>query len=371
MSDDSRAEGTVPSETVSDAYYRHLFENAGIAMISVDNELIIRTWNGTASKMFGASSTLMVGASFRSVIPQSWREEGERVILDTIRQGNVNHLEFQHRDDAGGPRTLTATFSPIVQDQGDRVGALACIRDITRRINLEAEIAYRNKMISLGRMAGGLAHHFNNILGGVVTSVDFALAADDPVLQNRALLQTSEALARAGRLINSLITFAEGDQRHQAKRDLAELIHSVVDYMKPEMASQGVDLEVDLSELPQICVPEAQIVTVIENILHNAVDAMPDGGKATVVASMRDSAPSLSITDTGCGMAPEDLQQIFEPFYSTKGSQGMDFEHHPGLGLAVARGILQVLGYSISIDSEPGESTTVTVQFPPLPVGKN
>jgi two-component system NtrC family sensor kinase len=161
------------------------------------------------------------------------------------------------------------------------------------------------------------------------------------------------------------MAFAEGDRRHLDECDLTELILSIADYMEPELADQNIKLELALEAAHVMRVPRAQLVTVIENILHNAVDAMPDGGTVTVATTIQDGVVMLSITDTGCGMDPGDVQAVFEPFYSTKTGDALNFEHHPGLGLTVALGILQVLGHTISIDSDPGKSTTVSVRFNP------
>ncbi len=349
----------------AERYYRYLFDNAGVAMISTVADLTIRTWNNAAATMFGASRAGLAGEPIGSIIPAEGRDAAERMIRDTIETHVVNSFEFQHRDANGNPRTLAVTLSPIVDDDGDDHGALACFRDITRRINLEVELGQQNKMASLYRMAGALAHHLNNILGGAVTSVDYALAIDDPNIQNRALLRTSDVLARASKLTDALLAFAEGDHRHQDTCDLREIIRSVAEYMEPEMVAQNVNLDLSLGDLPDVPVPLAQIITVIENILHNAVDAMPNGGTATLRAYVKEGSVVMSISDTGCGLNPADLHKVFDPFYSTKSPEGMDFDDHPGLGLTVAHGILQSLGHTISIESTLGESTTVFVHFTP------
>ncbi len=364
MTDDARTSESAPAPSTSDSYYRHLFEHAGVAMISCDNELKIHLWNQAASQMFGASGASMIDAAIVSVIPSEDREEGERLLRRSTERGTVELFEFEHRDELGNPRDLVVTISPIVDDDGRRVGVLGCFRDITRRTTMAAELAQRNKMASLGRMAGALAHHYNNVLGGAVTSIDFALATDNAMLQDRALRHTSDALGRATKITENLLAFAEGDQRHEDECDLTELLLSVAEYMESEMATRGVKLELDLKAACVTRVPRTQLITVIENILHNAVDAMPDGGKATMATRFDDGIVTLAIADTGCGMDPARVRDVFEPFYSTK-DDALDFEHHPGLGLTVAHGILQVMGHSIAIESKPGKSTTVLIRFNP------
>ncbi len=365
MTEEPRTSESRPGPVASDAYYRNLFEHAGVAMISSDTDLIIRAWNGAAAMMFGASGESMIGASAISVIPGEGRVEGERLMRRTIERGTVEAYEFKHRDARGEGRDLAVTISPVVDDDGNRLGVLGCFRDITRRTTLAVELAQRNKMASLGRMAGALAHHYNNVLGGVVTSIDFALSTDNPSFQDRALRQTSHALARATKISESLQAIAEGDQKHEDECDLTELILSVAEYMESELGGLGVELELQLKASCVTRVPRAQLITVIENILHNAADAMPDGGRVTIATRIEDGVVTLTITDTGCGMDPARIRDAFDPFYSTKTSEVMDFEHHPGLGLTIAHGILQVLGHSITIESEPGKSTTVSIRFDP------
>jgi len=337
-------------------------EHAGIALIAADRELRIRTWNAAASLIFGASADSAIGTPLSHIIAGEERAEGLRLANEALRDGAILNFEFRHRDGHGRPRSLIATFSPIVDDQDRRVGVFTCIRDITRRISLENELANRRKMASLGEMAGALAHHFNNILGGAVTRVDFALTTDNPDFREKTLRQTSEAIGRVTKLVDSLLAFAEGDVRHGDLCDLTEVVLLVADYMEPELAGDDVKLELKLNKIPVTPVPRAQMVTVLENILHNAVDAMPHSGTASVETSVVDGVVTLAVTDTGCGMDEHALQRIFEPFFSTKNQSG-DTGGHPGLGLAVAHGLLHVLGHKIAVSSQTSHGTTVTISF--------
>ena len=345
-----------------DQHYRLMCEHAGLALISTDRDLCIKTWNAAASHMFGGSAASAVGSSLITVIPKEDRARGELLIHQTIADGAICNFEFKHRDDRGRPRNLIATISPVVDDDGARVGVLACVRDITRRITLETELVQRNKMASLGRMAGALAHQFNNILGGVVTRVDFALTTDNPDFQSRTLRQTGDALGRATRIIEALVAFAEGDVRHQDLSDLTEVVIEAAEDIEPEFSRKRINLELELNAVPVTPVPHAQMRTVLEIILNNAAEAMPDGGIIAIKAGVVRGGVDLIISDTGCGMDEETCQRVFEPFYTTKG-RGLGSEQHAGLGLAIAHGVLQVLGHSINVSSVPGEGTTVAIRM--------
>ncbi|NOT02779.1 MAG: PAS domain S-box protein, partial [Phycisphaerales bacterium] len=236
--------------TVTDEFFRHACAHAGLAMITVDRSLRIRSWNAAAAHMFGAAAANVMGMNISGAIPMEARARGESLIRAAVWRAETNSMEFKHRDELGRPRSLIATFSPILDDVGGHLGALAVVRDITRRISLETELAHRHKMAALGEMAGALSHHFNNILGGIVTSVDFALTTDSPDLHKRTLQQGGVALGRAIKLIDSLLKFAEGDFRHADECDLTECILAVMEYMEPELRKARITLNLQLERLP-------------------------------------------------------------------------------------------------------------------------
>ena len=120
-------------------------------------------------------------------------------------------------------------MAPVVSDDGTRIGASLFIRDITKRLALQREVFEARKMASLAEMAGAIAHHFNNIAGGVVTSIDFAIDRQDAVIQDRVLRQTSKALARATKLMNGLLAFSGADEPTTDLSDLTELVLEVAD----------------------------------------------------------------------------------------------------------------------------------------------
>ncbi len=347
---------------VDDAHYRVMCEHAGIALISSDVDLNVRTWNSAAARMFGAEAAVMIGVPLSSVIPIEDRKKGAELLHESLSTGQISSFEFKDHDEEGRLRYLIATFSPIIDDDGLHTGVSACVRDITRRIALETELAHRTKMSSLGQMAGALAHHFNNILAATVTSVDFALGAGDSDFQVRVLRQTGDTLAKASKLTEALLKFAEGDVKHQDESDLTEVLIDVTGEMELELAKINVQLDIELNPIPVTPVPRDQIVTVMQNLLRNAADAMPDGGTVTVASKVIDGVVCLVVSDTGCGMDESVLQRVFEPFYSTKTS-GLNFEQHPGLGLAVAHGLLQVLGHTISVESEVDKGTRIEIRF--------
>jgi PAS domain S-box-containing protein len=336
-------------------------------MIATDEQLIIRDWNAAASRMFGASAEQMVGTSLRSVVPQQQRDQAEGLFRRAFQLGEISDLEFRYHDDRGLQRELIVTISPITSRPGVRIGVSACIRDITRRIKLQGEVLEHSKMSSLGEMAGAFAHYFNNILGGITTSVDFARQSNDLVLKGRILDQIGDALSRATDLIKGLLSFAEGDQQDEDLCDHTELVVALVDRIEPELTARNIKVVLDMPDrrdLPVLPVRRVQVETVLHNVIENAIDAMPDGGTLTIAVSLETSAVVTRVSDTGHGMDEGKLTRIFEPFWTTKGPLVGGSARVPGLGLAVAHGLLHFLGGRISATSEVGKGSTFVISLP-------
>ena len=349
-----------------EAYFRELCEQIGVALIATDDKLNIRTWNAASGRMFGAAAERMIGTPVILVIPQDRRIPAERMFRRAVEAGETSELEFQHRDSRGEARELSGTIAPVVSETGDRVGASICIRDITRRIHLQAEVHESRKMASLGAMAGAIAHHFNNILGGVVTSIDYASASSDAAVTKRVLGQTNRALMRAAALVNGLLAFAEGTPRADDLSDLTELMNDLADELERSIEGRNIEFTLNLPTLPVVPVPRTQLRTILRNIAQNAIEAMPNGGSLRMDVSVSESAATIAISDTGVGLDKDTQSRIFEPFWSTKSDRVSGPTGATGLGLAIAHGLAQVIGATITVVSElnKGSSFTVTVPRP-------
>ncbi len=348
----------------SDDHYRLVCEHAAVALVATDTDLRIQTWNSAARRIFGASGAQMIGTSVLSVVPAPCRAEAEQLLNQAISDHLVGQFEFSQRDSTGDLRTFAVAVSPIVDDEGATLGASTWVRDITTRTRLLEEVMHGRKMRALGEMAGALAHYFNNILGGIVTSVDFALAQEDAQAGRRALEQTARSLNRATRLVENLLVFAEGDHRHSDLGDLTEVLLQAIEIVEPELAAAGVDLELDLQAVAVTAVPREPILTLIFNLVHNAVDAMPGGGKLVIRLRPGERGCVLSVSDTGRGIPEDLLERIFEPFFSTKAAGEDCDERAVGFGLAVAHRIIEELGGRICVSSEEEKGSSFDVHLP-------
>lgn len=351
-----------------DAYYRQLCETLGSALMAADTDLKIRVWNAVASRMFGASESLMLGQPVISVIPQTARAQVESLLADALERGDTCRFEFEHRDAQGSGRELAGTIAPVVSEEGTCLGVSICFRDITKRIELQQRLDDNRKMVSLGEMAGAMAHHFNNILGGVVTSIDFARAQRNPLVDRRVLEQVGDALAKATSLVNGLLAFAEGDKSREDLADLTEVLNEVVDDTESRLRDTGITLRVDLAPLPVIAINRAATATILGNIIQNAIEAMPESGTLEITARLVETHVEVTISDSGAGMEESVCGRIFEPFWTTKGVLGQGGGGGGvGLGLAVAHGLTQMVGATISVESAPGHGARFTLRIPATP----
>lgn len=345
-------------------FFQDLCQYAGLALIATDEELHIRFWNPAASRMLGGSAEAMVGQRVSSIVPAERRELANRLFERTLSRGDISQFEFPYRSPTGQSTYLAVTISPIVEPQGRTVGISVYIRDVTRRMELEREMADAQKMSALGSMAGQVAHHFNSLLGGILMSLDFVQNSDDPVVLRRAVRNTLTALTRINSMTQALSAFAEGDRSQCPIERLSDTVGRFVAGLEPKLAGRGVRLEHSIQPT-ELRLPGKRILTVLENLAANALEAMSSGG--TLGIELR-SGPDpghveLSVSDTGPGITAENLPHVFEPFFTTKCSTSGE-SSHPGLGLAVVHGIVRELGGTVVMRSIPGEGAVCTVVLP-------
>jgi PAS domain S-box-containing protein len=284
-----------------------------------------------------------------------------------------------------GGRTVEFSLSPILSG-GERVGVSVFGKDITERKQVEAQreklwaqLAQAQKMESVGRLAGGVAHDFNNLLTVINGYSQLALARlkDGDPLRGQ-LEEIGKAGERAARLTRQLLAFSRKQVMQPRVLDLNQVVGEMQSMLQ-RLVGEDVEVTFALSEeRPTLQADPHQLEQVIMNLVVNAKDAMPSGGRLRIETALvdrddRDAAVNpeirsgryamLSVSDTGVGMDRETLQQIYEPFFTTKGAgQGT------GLGLSMVQGIVVQSGGYINVSSEPGKGTTFRI-FLPAPAG--
>lgn len=349
---------------ISREYYRYLCDCSNFAIVGSDCAGQIISWNHAAQELFHAPAAEMVGQPIARIVPEERRSTLQEAVDRAVKERKNSEFEVRHRVGDGSTKVLAVVITPVEDENGDLLGVAGWIRDISNRKLLEQQLTHSEKMASLGTLASGVAHHFNNIIGGVATFVDFALTSQDPEAAQRALKMTAEAATRISKITSSLLTFAQKGVRSTDLSDLTEVILTFSHLVEKPLSEKNITLDLHLQAVPIYEVSGTRIHQILGHLLDNSERAMNKGGTVTIDLHPRDNDLIMKFSDTGAGIEPADLPHIFEPFYTTEGVvSGGDYPSS-GLGLAVVHGIVRELGASITVESQVGKGTTFTINFP-------
>ena len=351
-------------------------EQAAETIVVTDPQGFIVYANPAFEAASGYTRAEAIGQNPRIVKSGVQGDEFYSVLWETIAAGRIWKGQIVNRRKDGRLFTEEATISPVRNSAGAITSYVAVKRDITRDLMLEAQLLQSQKMESIGRLAGGVAHDFNNILAVILTSTAFALETvkEEGSLRND-ILEIQEAGERAAALTRQLLAFS----RKQIMKVEPIALNSLIDgleKMLKRVIGEDIDLVKDLApDLGVVRADPGQIEQVIMNLAVNARDAMPEGGTLTIrtrnvkleaEAGVLDDAPAtaprvlLEVVDTGVGMDGPTKAMLFEPFFTTK-ERGKG----TGLGLPTVYGIVTQSGGNIRVWSEPGKGTVVSVFLPP------
>jgi two-component system NtrC family sensor kinase len=248
------------------------------------------------------------------------------------------------------------------QDElAEMAGAFNRMTDIiSHNKEMEASLAQQGKMASLGVLSSGVAHEINNPLGvilGYAGYIEGKMAEDDP--NYKYIHEIKRESKRCKKIVQDLLSYARTPRPSLEPVDLNRLLTQIVDFATNHTDMRGVTITTEFApELPQVMLDGDQMRQVAINLILNAGGAMPEGGRLTVRTEQVDAEHvQIAFIDNGCGIPPETIEKIFEPFYTTK-------ERGTGLGLAITRQIIEHHHGNISIESTPGTGTTVRVTLP-------
>lgn len=271
-------------------------------------------------------------------------------------------------------RYFTFVYSPVKSSDEQSVKGIWCLAfETTEMKNLESRLCITERMASLGTMAAGIAHEVNNPLGYVMMALELIseqiTSFGDPngpsrndILEN--LRSCEQGLERIQNIVSSLKSFTRADSENRGWIDVRKVIEGTIAFANSEIKHRA-RLNLDLGETPLVFGNEGQLGQVLLNLVINAAQAIPAGNVAdnSITVATRTSQSGwveISVSDTGCGIAPEAMEKIFEPFYTSKPvGQGT------GLGLSICHGIVAGMKGNIRVESKPGAGSVFTVTLPP------
>ncbi|MDZ4674365.1 MAG: PAS domain S-box protein [Gemmatimonadota bacterium] len=349
-----------------------LLDQAQDAIMVRDPEGIITYWNHGAERIYGWTAAEAIGRPVGELLcANSAQLQGAlRVVQE---QGEWSgELEKCHR--SGAPISVFARLSQLHEEGGSRHSVMAIDSDITERKRLERQFLRAQRLESIGILAGGIAHDLNNVLAPILLSIDLLRAGERDADRLGALSDIELSARRGADMVRQVLSFARGVEGTRAEVSLGRLLVEIGKVVN-ETFLKRIQLETQVApDLFAVTGDATQLHQVLMNLCVNARDAMPAGGTLrlaarntwvnNIPAPRRGKVPPgpfilVEVADTGTGISADDLDRIFDPFFSTK-----EVTKGTGLGLSTSLAIIESHGGFITVDSVPGKGSTFRVYLP-------
>jgi PAS domain S-box-containing protein len=352
-----------------------IIDSSEDAILSKDLNGIITSWNRGAERIYGYTAEEIVGKNISLLTPADRPDEISEILKKIARGESTEHYESVRVTKEGRLLNVSISVSPLHDAAGKIVGASAIARDITSQKRAEGQLRQAQKMEAIGRLAGGVAHDFNNVLAIINACREFLRDRIDSTADASLYVDNiKKATERGALLTKQLLAFSRTSAVQPRILDLNERLKDITKLLRPLM---GDDVEILVASKSPTAIVEAdpgQLDQIVVNLAVNARDAMPRGGKFILetgavrfdeaFADQRQTMPAgkyvqLTASDTGIGMDEATISRIFEPFFTTK-----EVGKGTGLGLATVYGIVKQSGGHILVYSEPGQGTTFKIYLP-------
>jgi len=343
-------------------FNENIVESINVGVMALDMEDRIESWNAQMEVMYAVPRWQTLTQPLKAIFPAEFVEEFDRMRQDA---GIRNLYKFRLKTPAGEVRTVNVAIAPLVTRAFQVIGRLVIMDDITERIDLEAQLSQADKLSSIGLLAAGVAHEVNTPLA-VISSYTQMLGKQlqgDP--QKASLLEKiTRQTFRASEIVNNLLNFSRTSGSEIGDVDVNKVIADTLALLEHQFKVAKVEVQNSPEPaLPAIQGNAGRLQQVFLNLFLNAKDAMPGGGTLHV-ATLNGESVSVCVSDTGTGIAPEHIQRIYDPFFTTKTSPREGQARGTGLGLSVTYGIIQEHAGKIRVESHPGAGTTFTLDFP-------
>lgn len=355
--------------------------SAGEAVIVTDVQFAIEYVNPAFERISGYVADEVLGATTAILNGDQHTDNFYWNVLHTIKAGQVWSGRLTNKRKDGTLYVEEGTISPVRDTEGQITHYVGVGRDITTELEVEQQYRQRQKLESVGQLAGGVAHDLNNLLTPVLGYSQ--ILKDDPELPAGFRLPVEQIIQsgiRARDLVRQLLTFSRKGDSEQKNIDINGVI-SGFECLVRNAAPENISLSFDLAEnLPVILADSGQIEQIVMNLVVNARDAMPDGGAVQIRTRLAELEAGqrlksglmqvgdyveLSVQDNGVGMDEQTVGKIFEPFFTTK-----EIGKGTGLGLSTVFGIVKQHGGAILVDSAVGQGALFKLLFPVSPTQK-
>jgi PAS domain S-box-containing protein len=342
-----------------------IVESSDDAIISKNLDGIITSWNAAAERLLGYKPEEIIGQSVLRIIPRELHGEEPRIIKKLKNGERIDHHETRRIKKNGEVVEVSLTISPIRDQHGRVVGGSKILHDIRDRRLAEVALLEKERFAAAGRLAATLAHEVNNPLESI-TNLAYLLTENtslDEEARRFAELLLKE-VQRAGDITRQTLGYYR-ESKIPADVNLTQVIEHVIKGKQRKLEGKNIELTVAMEEQLIVKGFHGELRQVFENLIDNAIDAVPQNGQIQVRGRTEDNNGNnrvvMSVSDNGPGIAPSQLSNLFEPFFTTKADKGS------GLGLWVSRSIVQKHGGTIRLTSNQnggGAGTEFTLEIP-------
>ena len=335
-----------------------VFQSVGTGLIALDREHRVTALNRAAEEITGRAASEAIGRPWSVLF-------GDAVALDAIdaaiednpRTSTLHETTLRRPDGTAAPVRLT--FSALRSGEGARLGLIGACEDLSAIRQLEARMRQADRLATLGRMAANIAHEIRNPLASLTGAIEvLATPATTAEARDRLSQIVMRESERLNQIIKDFLEYARPAPLTLETVSVATTLEEVLVLFEHRARPGSLKIVREFSALLHWRVDPQQFKQVVWNLCLNAVQAMPDGGELRLgAAAASGQMLAVWVSDTGAGIAPDDLPHVFEPFFSTK-AEGT------GLGLALVHRIVQEHGGEIDVRSTPGFGTTFTIMLP-------
>lgn len=350
-------------------YALTVLDSVGDGVIVINAEGVVTLMNPAAEEMTGRSRRQVLNSLFVNSF------KTEPVLVDMVERTYASGISLSDQDNVVLNRSglvipVSATTFPLMKSDGETIGAVLNLRDLTSIRELEAVVRQSDRLATLGTLAAGLAHEVKNPLGGIKGAAQLLereLEADSELLEYpRVMIKETE---RIDKIIRQLLELASPRRPRYTPVNLHMVLGDIILLQREAAESRGISITTGFDpSIPPIMADENQLTQVFLNLIRNAIEAMPDGGRATVSSRVlaeyhlshnenRSRMVVVEVEDNGPGISEENLTKVGTPFFSTK-------DNGTGLGLAICQKIVAEHRGMLKIDSKPGHCTKISVLLP-------
>lgn len=345
----------------TERYLAHLVDSVNEAIISIDSDGKILTFNMAAEILWGMQDKDAINSGFEELfLKRKNPHYVEQIIEETKEKGSFyGEFLFLRKDGTTFPGHLNTS---MVRDDDTRTGTVAVIRDLTEEKRLQQQLLESQKLASLGKVVEGVAHEVRNPLlsiGGFARRISNQTEEGAPTKKYlNAIIKDVERLEKMVNDIEEYVNFSKLHKMTYQPVDVAGLLRNLLEDLKEKMTSAGISSSLSSPEpLPAIYSNEFYLKELFSSLVENAIEAMPEGGELAITLKVDGNYLVTEIADTGRGIPEEKLDEIFDPFFTSKMSGA-------GLGLTKCHMIVTEHRGDIRVSSTPGKGTIFTIDLP-------